>query len=171
MKADASPGRRGEIGSFGGLFDLRPPGSADPILVAQMTASAPKSSCVETRIHDSVGIDLVAMCVNDLVVQGAEMLFFLDYYRHRQARPAGSAPLSPACRRLSPGRVRLHRRRDTECPGLLCPGTILRPCRLCRGRPLTPGALLPRDDVAEGRCNPRSRFVPRDFQRLPLWRE
>ena len=73
-------GAGGEVGGFGGLFDLAATGYRDPILVAANDGVGTKVRlAVEANRHETIGIDLVAMCVNDLVVQGAEPLFFLDY--------------------------------------------------------------------------------------------
>ncbi len=81
VRATRRPGADAEIGGFGGLFDLKAAGFADPILVAANDGVGTKVKiAIETGLHSTIGIDLVAMCVNDLVVQGAEPLLFLDYY-------------------------------------------------------------------------------------------
>ncbi len=80
VSATRRPGADAEIGGFGGLFDLKAAGFKDPILVAANDGVGSKVKiAIETGRHSTIGIDLVAMCVNDLVVQGAEPLFFLDY--------------------------------------------------------------------------------------------
>jgi phosphoribosylformylglycinamidine cyclo-ligase len=80
-RATMRPGADAILGGFGGLFDLRAAGYVDPILVAGNDGVGTKLKiAIATGHHDTIGRDLVAMCVNDVVVQGAEPLFFMDYF-------------------------------------------------------------------------------------------
>ena len=80
-RATRRAGADADLGGFGGLFDLKAAGFVDPLLVAANDGVGTKLKlAIEWDRHEGVGVDLVAMCVNDLIVQGAEPLFFLDYY-------------------------------------------------------------------------------------------
>ena len=103
VRGTARAGADAEIGGFGGLFDLKAAGYTDPILVAANDGVGTKVKiAIETNRHDTIGIDLVAMSVNDLVVQGAEPLFFLDYFACAKLDPDIGAKvvsgIAAACR-------------------------------------------------------------------------
>jgi phosphoribosylformylglycinamidine cyclo-ligase len=80
-RSTARAGADAALGGFGGIFDLKAAGFTDPLLVAANDGVGTKLKlAIELGDHSGVGVDLVAMCANDLIVQGAEPLFFLDYF-------------------------------------------------------------------------------------------
>ena len=103
VRATARAGADAEIGGFGGLFDLKAAGFKDPVLVAATDGVGTKILiAIETGLHGAIGIDLVAMSVNDIVVQGGEPLFFLDYFATGKLSPEIGAEvvtgIAKACR-------------------------------------------------------------------------
>ncbi len=169
VRATARPGADAEIGGFGGLFDLKRAGFTDPVLVAATDGVGTKVKiAIETGRHDTIGIDLVAMSVNDLVVQGAEPLFFLDYYACGKLEPeigaAVVAGIAIGCRR---GRLRADRRRDRGNARPLS-GRRLRSRRLCGRRGRARRAAAARRYRGRRRHH-RARLLRRAFQRLSRW--
>jgi phosphoribosylformylglycinamidine cyclo-ligase len=124
VRATARRGADGEIGGFGALFDLRSAGFSDPVLVASTDGVGTKVKIAsETKRHGTIGIDLVAMSVNDLVVQGAEPLFFLDYFACGKLDPqigaAVVAGIADGCRQAG---CALIGGETAEMPGIYRPG-------------------------------------------------
>src|SRR3954467_13217489 len=152
-RSTARPGADAELGGFGGFFALKAAGYSDPLLVAANDGVGTKLKlAIETGNHDGVGVDLVAMCANDLIVQGAEPLFFLDYYAtgklDNDIASAVVASIAEGCRQAG---CALIGGETAEMPGMysggdydlagFCVGAVDRD-KVLTGREIAPGDIV-----------------------------
>ena len=149
LASTARPGADAELGGFGGFFDLRAAGYWIRCWSPPTTASAPSSSSRSNRASWGVGIDLVAMCANDLIVQGAEPLFFLDYYAtgklDNAVAAAVVASIAEGCRQAG---CALIGGETAEMPGMYAAGDYDL-AGFCVGA-VERGKVLTGDDIAPG---------------------
>ena len=123
-RATRRAGAGADLGGFGGLFDLKAAGFVDPILVAANDGVGTKVKiAIESGLYNTIGIDLVAMCVNDIVVQAAEPLFFLDYFASGKLdEEVASAVVQGIAEGCKQSGCALIGGETAEMPGLYAPG-------------------------------------------------